>query len=294
MISKSPSPSLSTSSAEQNGPMLGQVCGPKDQSPSLSQGFMARIEGLKEEAHWASPSERVLGLSMEAKEGNLSPKSSSLRGCGKTKTKEAEDGDGHEDIPTTATSFTGKMTKIEELENLEEDPLQRHKPLLSHFSPSPYSSSSSLDRNLILEGHFGQKEFLWMEKVVELRVIPHGSLLLEPWSSMTQKMRGLEEVPVLLEDTIIHQEEQEEGTWEESCLLLFSKFLGFSIAEYKDEIFKLMNKICERRTMVKGKGVQGTTKFDKELKKLEWNVQEKEKSRRGSSSQSGKGEHSGW
>ena len=106
--------------------------------------------------------------------------------------------------------------------------------------------------------------------------------------------RGLEEVPVLLEDTIIHQEEQEEGTWEESCLLLFSKFLGFSIAEYKDEIFKLMNKICERRTMVKGKGVQGTTKFDKELKKLEWNVQEKEKSRRGSSSQSGKGEHSGW
>ena len=39
--------------------------------------------------------------------------------------------------------------------------------------------------------------------------------------------RGLEEVLVLLENLALCQEEQEERTWEESCLLMFSRFLGF-------------------------------------------------------------------
>ena len=51
----------------------------------------------------------------------------------------------------------------------------------------------------------------------------------------------------------------------------------------------MMNNICEKRSTVKAKGVQGTTKFDRERKKLEWNMQEKEKSRKGGSSQRGKG-----
>ena len=101
--------------------------------------------------------------------------------------------------------------------------------------------------------------------------------------------RGLEEVPVLSENLALCQEE---GTWEESCLFLFSRFLGFSVDGYEDEIFNLMNRICERRSMVKGKGVQGTTKFDSEIKKLEWNMKEKEKSRKRGSSQRGKGAHS--
>ena len=92
------------------------------------------------------------------------------------------------------------------------------------------------------------------------------------------------------------QEEQEEGTWEESCLLLFSRVLVFSVDGYKDEIFNMMNNICERRSTVKGKGLQWTTKFDRERKKLEWNMKEKEKSRKWGfgSSQRGKGAHLGW
>ena len=70
--------------------------------------------------------------------------------------------------------------------------------------------------------------------------------------------RGLEEVPVLLENTSLNQEEQKEGTWGESCLLLFSKFFGFLVSGYEeDKIFYLMNNICERRIIVKGKGVRG-------------------------------------
>ena len=55
-----------------------------------------------------------------------------------------------------------------------------------------------------------------------------------------------------------------------------------------------MSSICERGVKLKGKGVQGTTKFDRELKKLKWTMQEKEKNNRGGSSQRGKGIHVGW
>ena len=42
------------------------------------------------------------------------------------------------EIPTTIAPIDGRMTEIEELENLEEDPLQRYKPSLSHpTSPHP-------------------------------------------------------------------------------------------------------------------------------------------------------------
>ena len=48
--------------------------------------------------------------------------------------------------------------------------------------------------------------------------------------------RGSEEVLVLLENLALCQEEQEEGTWDESCLLLFNRFLGFSVDGYEDKI----------------------------------------------------------
>ena len=75
---------------------------------------------------------------------------------------------------------------------------------------------------------------------------------------------------------------------------MFSKFLGFSVDGYEDEIFNLMKSICEGRIMTKGKGVQGTTNFDRKIKKLQWNVRGKEKNRRGNASHRGKGEHSCW
>ena len=67
--------------------------------------------------------------------------------------------------------------------------------------------------------------------------------------------RGLEEVLVSLEGDALQQEEQEAGTWEESCLLLFSRFLCLSVASHEEKIYNLMNNICERRFKLKGKGV---------------------------------------
>ena len=164
---------------------------------------------------------------------------------------------------------SGSMSECKEIENLEGDSLtKRYGPLVSHFYTSP-SSSSFLDRDPSMEGLFGQGEFsegggdyrneedpLW---VYHIETVDARDIVEE---------RGLEEVPVLSKNLAIRQEEQEEGTWEESFLFLFSRFLGFSFDGYDDEIFNLMNSICERRSMVKGKGVQGTTKFDRERKKL--------------------------
>ena len=62
----------------------------------------------------------------------------------------------------------------------------------------------------------------------------------------------------------VQEEDQEEGTWEESYLKVFSNFLGFSIEGYKEEIIKLMNSINARRQRIKGKGVQGTSKFERD------------------------------
>ena len=60
--------------------------------------------------------------------------------------------------------------------------------------------------------------------------------------------------------------------WEESCLAKFSEFLGLPIEGFKEEILELMTRINSRRQKRKGKGGAVSTKFDRELKKLEWNV----------------------
>ena len=60
--------------------------------------------------------------------------------------------------------------------------------------------------------------------------------------------------------------------WEESCLAKFSEFLGFPIEGFKEEILELMSRINSRRQKRKGKGGVVSTKIERELKKLEWNV----------------------
>ena len=74
------------------------------------------------------------------------------------------------------------------------------------------------------------------------------------------------------------EEENTHTTWEESCLPRFSKFLGMSQTKYEDEVLALMHKISGRRLDERGKEVQRTTKFVREMKKLQWTVQEKERS----------------
>ena len=56
--------------------------------------------------------------------------------------------------------------------------------------------------------------------------------------------------------------------WEDSCLIKFSEFLGFSIVGFESEILGLLRKIVARQHQGKNKGVVKTSRCERELKKL--------------------------
>ena len=61
-------------------------------------------------------------------------------------------------------------------------------------------------------------------------------------------------------------------SWEESCLARFSKLLGFSISGHEEDILEFLKRFNVGRKRGKGKGGDRITKFDREMKKLAWNV----------------------
>ena len=75
-----------------------------------------------------------------------------------------------------------------------------------------------------------------------------------PISFVPEFELGLEEVLVLPVVSIDEEVDQVDGSWEESCFLVFNNFLGFSIKGYEGEILDLMNSIYEIRDKTKGKG----------------------------------------
>ena len=52
----------------------------------------------------------------------------------------------------------------------------------------------------------------------------------------------------------------------------FSKFLGFSTSGHEEEILGFLKRFNVGRQKGKGKGGDRITKFDREMKKLAWNV----------------------
>ena len=75
----------------------------------------------------------------------------------------------------------------------------------------------------------------------------------------------------------VEKEGDDEESWRYSCLARFCQCLGMPSEGFEREILQLLNKIRERRdcservTGKKRKG-KGLSRFDRELKKLEWSV----------------------
>lgn len=65
----------------------------------------------------------------------------------------------------------------------------------------------------------------------------------------------VEEVPVLLEERVVKEEELPLGSWGESYLNKFSKALGFPIIGCEKDFLKLMQLISEKRLRITGKSV---------------------------------------
>ena len=64
----------------------------------------------------------------------------------------------------------------------------------------------------------------------------------------------------------------EEGSWEESDLARFKKFLGFPIEGLEKDILEFLVKIRKRRERVHNKTLLEKSKFERELKRLECSI----------------------
>ncbi|RVW89101.1 putative ribonuclease H protein [Vitis vinifera] len=73
-------------------------------------------------------------------------------------------------------------------------------------------------------------------------------------------------------DEEMQDREDPSSMWDESNLLKFSKALGFATEGVEGEILKLLLRLKTRRDQGKKKGLLGLTRFDREVKKLEWSV----------------------
>ena len=156
-----------------------------------------------------------------------------------------------------------------------------------YCTPMPlYSSRSSpcLDRTpLLVEsfGHGGPVE-IPQDCVGSQGMVLTPLAILPPSSSTRSLHRDL----VAVEEREVQQCEGEDKdekrgkeflaedteSWEESCLARFSKLLGFSISGHEEDILEFLKRFNVGRKRGKGKGGDRITKFDREMKKLAWNV----------------------
>ena len=89
------------------------------------------------------------------------------------------------------------------------------------------------------------------------------------FGAMVEVVEGLEENRQRTEEV---QSTSSKGSvyekWEDSCLVKFNEFFGFSTVGFEKEILGLMRKMVVRQQKDKKKGVATTTRCERELKKL--------------------------
>ena len=62
------------------------------------------------------------------------------------------------------------------------------------------------------------------------------------------------------------------SSWEESCLVKFSEFLGFQIVGHEEEIINMLRKWKEEKSLSESREHLGPSKCERELRKLECTI----------------------
>ena len=130
--------------------------------------------------------------------------------------------------------------------------------------------SSGFDRAVLKEGAFaGFASMIVGEEQLPLSIIlvdgNNGEMVFEGEKSLVGEGVG-GEFEDLLQDL-----EGKGCRWDDSCLARFNKFLGFSTEGFEGEILNMLLRTKRRREQ-NNKGISGSIKFDRELKKLEWSI----------------------
>uniref|UniRef100_F6I1H0 3-hydroxyisobutyryl-CoA hydrolase n=1 Tax=Vitis vinifera TaxID=29760 RepID=F6I1H0_VITVI len=133
------------------------------------------------------------------------------------------------------------------------------------FSSTP---SSGCDRALVVGDVFGLDVAAeGASNQAPLRaVLSDGN----PWVMDSEGEKAIVDKPEAVEE--MQDREDSSSIWDESNLLKFSKALGFAAEGVEGEILKLLLRLKTRRDQGKKKGSLGLTRFDREVKKLEWSV----------------------
>ena len=155
--------------------------------------------------------------------------------------------------------------------SLENDDYRYVRP---NHEDSPSTMISVFGRPLLMGGSSGQDGSLKLKNLDNL----------EPLRMVTADGRewGLESSEVLevIKEGPSEEGQQEEESayevsedlgyekWEDSCLIKFSEFLGFSTVGFESEILGLLSKIVARQNQVVNKGASSKSRCERELKKL--------------------------
>ena len=78
--------------------------------------------------------------------------------------------------------------------------------------------------------------------------------------------------PLSEEPSVVNLEGKGYNTWEDSCLIKFSEFLGVTTAGFEEEILELLRKMDVRQNGDKRKGDHAETRCERELRKLECTI----------------------
>ena len=138
--------------------------------------------------------------------------------------------------------------------------------LITQFSSTPFSV---FGRPLLLGDSSGRGESV-MEMALPLRVVAADG---REWGS--ESPGGISDVGVETgavgqrkEVECVALENRNHGSWESSCLIKFSEFLGFSTTGFEKEIVNLLSNLVEAQKLSKEKGPPTVTKSERELRRL--------------------------
>ena len=139
---------------------------------------------------------------------------------------------------------------------------------------SPSSLISVFGRPLFSGGSSGQEGYLEPNEVVDLEplrmVAADGSEWgLESLGALVALEEGSVGAGQQVEETIsVVSKASSYEKWEDTCLIKFSKFLGFPTVGFKSKIMDLLRKMVARQHQVENKGAITMFRCERELKKL--------------------------
>ena len=138
--------------------------------------------------------------------------------------------------------------------------------LITQFSSTPISVFG----RPLLSGGFSGRGDSGMEMALPLRVVAADG---REWGSVSPG--GISDVGVETgavgqrkEVQCVAPENRNHGSWESSCLIKFSEFLGFPTTGFEKEIVNLLSNLVESQKLRKEKGSMTVTKSERELRRL--------------------------